>query len=113
MNLESLAIVLTPQGGAAIAVVRLTGPRIGGFLAAHFSRPVSPSRCVHGELTDAGRVIDDPVVVLSADGQSADVNLHGGPWIVPARCWNWRGAAALTSAKTSSFRAVRGDRRGH
>jgi small GTP-binding protein len=33
-------------------------------------------------LTDAGNVIDDPVVVLSEDGRRADLNLHGGPWVV-------------------------------
>ena len=71
-----------PAGGAAIAVLRLTGPRVAAFLREHFSRSPRPGRCVHGELTDAGNVIDDPVVVLSEDGRLADVNLHGGPWVV-------------------------------
>ncbi len=76
------AIQLTPPGSAAIAVVRLKGPRLADFLRQHFSRPARPDRCVHGVLTDGDRVIDDPVVVLAADGATADVNLHGGPWVV-------------------------------
>jgi tRNA modification GTPase len=78
------AIVLTPPAGAAaIAVVRINGPGVVDFLSNHFSRRAAPLRCVHGELQDAsGAVIDDPVVVLSADGGFADVNLHGGPWVV-------------------------------
>jgi len=77
------AILLTPPGAAAIAVVRVAGPAVGEFLSTHFSRRATPLRCVHGELTDdGGAVIDDPVVVLSADGAFADINLHGGPWVV-------------------------------
>ena len=44
------AILLTPPGGAAIAVLRLTGPGIAPFLREHFSKPSRPGRCVHGEL---------------------------------------------------------------
>jgi tRNA modification GTPase len=79
------AILLTPAGAAAIAVVRITGPATREFLDKHFSRPVRPSQCVHGDLRDAdGRVIDDPVVVFHADQSAADINLHGGPWVVQA-----------------------------
>src|SRR4051794_15814146 len=78
------AILLTPPGGAALAVVRLTGPGVPAFLAAHFSRPAAEGRCVHGDLADGGRVIDDPVVVLHPGGTTADVNLHGGPWVIRA-----------------------------
>ena len=78
----NLAGVLTPPGVGAIAVVRLHGPRVAQFLKSCFSRPVVAGRCVHGELRDDGNIIDDPVIVLGADGQSADVNLHGGTWIV-------------------------------
>src|SRR5215212_1233938 len=88
------AILLTPAGGAAIAVVRLVGPGVGPFLSEHFSRPAREGRCVHGELSDRGNVIDDPVVVLSDHGQQADVNLHGGPWVVQA---------ALELARRSGF----------
>jgi small GTP-binding protein len=77
------AILLTPPGAAAIAVVRIEGTGVAAFLAHHFSRRATALRCVHGELKDAGgAVIDDPVIVLSADGDFADINLHGGPWVV-------------------------------
>ena len=78
----SRALRLTPAGAGAIAVVRLTGARVGEFLRRHFSNPVPPGRCVHGVLADGRRVLDDPVVVVSADGAVADVSLHGGPWVV-------------------------------
>ena len=75
--------LLTPPGGAAIAVVRLGGQLVAPFLAAHFSRPVAPLRCVHGELRDQrGEVIDDALVVLHEDGRTADLNVHGGPWVI-------------------------------
>ena len=76
------AILLTPLGSAAIAVVRLAGAGVQSFLRTHFSRPAIEGRCVHGELTDGARLIDDPVVVLHAGGGAADVNVHGGPWVV-------------------------------
>jgi tRNA modification GTPase len=76
------AILLTPPGAAAIAAVRVAGPRTLAFLRDHFSREPREGRCVHGQLTDDGRVIDDPVVVLGPGGAWADVNVHGGPWVV-------------------------------
>ena len=82
MNAQSIAILLTGPAPAAIAVVRLIGNGIQPFLKAHFSRPVTAGRCVHGELTDGTRVIDDPVVVLAPDAAWIDINLHGGPWVV-------------------------------
>jgi tRNA modification GTPase len=78
----STAILLTPPGGAAIAVVRFRGPALAEFLRRHFDKPPTPGRCVHGTLSDGGRVLDDPVVVISDDGMTADVSLHGGPWVV-------------------------------
>ena len=77
-------ILLTPPGGAAIAVVRLAGAGVGEFLQAHFDKPVTSGRCVHGRLRDGLREIDDPVVVVSGDGRIVDVSLHGGPWVVRA-----------------------------
>ena len=76
--------LLTPPGAAAIAVVRLAGPGVDAFLARHFSRPTPAGRAVHGTLTDErGDVLDDPVVVrLPGVAAAADVNLHGGPWVV-------------------------------
>jgi tRNA modification GTPase len=75
------AILLTPPGAAAIAVVRIVGPTVPAFLASHFSRTGPLGRAVHGELRDGERVIDDPVVVRVRD-DVADLNLHGGVWVV-------------------------------
>lgn len=77
------AMVLTPPGAAAIAVVRLAGPGVGAFLDRHFSRKIpAPGRCVHGDLCDGPRVIDDPVVVVGRGGSFADISVHGGAWVV-------------------------------
>lgn len=82
MSNPNRAILLTAPGPAAIAVVRIVGPLVDTFLAAHFSRPSREGRCVHGELHDGDRVLDDPIVVLLLPGRGADINLHGGPWVV-------------------------------
>jgi len=67
-----------------LAVIRLAGPLAARFLKAHFTKTVTPGRCVHGTLTDQnGTTIDDPVVVHVAP-DTFDVNLHGGPWVVRA-----------------------------
>jgi tRNA modification GTPase len=79
---DSRAVLLTPPGSAAIAVVRLLGPHVEPFLTAHFSRTPKPGRAVHGQLADGDTVLDDPVVVLSEDRSTADLSVHGGPWVV-------------------------------
>jgi tRNA modification GTPase len=84
---RNIAALLTPPGVGAIAVVRIAGPGVKSFLESHLSRPAKPCRCVHAELRDGENVIDDPVIVLSSDGGSADINVHGGIWIVEA-CLN-------------------------
>jgi hypothetical protein len=82
------AMLLTPRSadssGSAIAVVRLRGPGVAGFLAKYFSGKARGGRAVHGELREAGQIIDDPLVVLSHDGLWADLNLHGGASIIRA-----------------------------
>jgi tRNA modification GTPase len=84
MSEKNEAILLTPTGAGAIAVVRLRGPKVREFLTKHFSCTSMPMRCMHGELSDEqGQTIDDPVVVLS-DEHTADLNLHGGTWVVNA-----------------------------
>jgi small GTP-binding protein len=79
------AILLTPPGVAAIAVVRIAGPGVRAFLEAHFSRPVAAGRTVHGVMRNSqGEEIDDPVVVLANDARWADLNVHAGAWVVQA-----------------------------
>jgi len=81
VELADRAYLLTPPGVAAIAVVRLVGPLVPGFLSTHFSRAVVPGHCVHGELKDGEIILDDPVVVILPNGD-ADLSLHGGEWVV-------------------------------
>ncbi len=81
--MSNTVLQLTPPGVGAIAVVRICGPRVPLFLQQHFSRPTKIGAPHHGELRDGDRVIDDPVIVL-IDDQSADINLHGGQWVVRA-----------------------------
>jgi tRNA modification GTPase len=77
------ATQLTPPGVSAIAVVRLSGPAVPNFFAAHFDRPVGMGRCVHGNLRGDAGVIDDPVIAWVTD-EVVDVNLHGGTAVVRA-----------------------------
>ena len=67
----NVAVVLTPPGIAAIAVIRLAGPLNEAFAAAHLSRVPKAGRCVHADLRAAGddQVIDDLVVVRTPDGR--------------------------------------------
>lgn len=76
------AILLTPAGSAAIAVVRIAGPGVGGFLDDHFSARPAAGRCVHGNIVDGDHVIDDAVVVAVPSECLADISVHGGPWVV-------------------------------
>ena len=75
------AMLLTAPGAAAIATVRIAGPIVAEFLNAHFSQAPRIGRCVHGQLREGDRLIDDPVVVLVND-EIADLHLHGGPWVI-------------------------------
>lgn len=77
----NVAVLLTPAGAGAIAVVRVSGGRVREFLCNHFSKPAAVGRCVHGDLADGPRVIDDAVVVVR-DETTADLNVHGGAWVV-------------------------------
>lgn len=77
-------MLLTPPGAAAIAVVRLVGPGVVPFLERHSSCVAKPLRAVHGTLSDGDAVVDDPVVVLGPQRKFADINLHGGAWVVRA-----------------------------
>jgi len=79
--LFSRALLLTPPGTAAIAVIRLAGPGVELFLERFFSAKPQPGRPVHGILREGDRILDDPVVV-QIDPQRADLNLHGGLWVI-------------------------------
>jgi tRNA modification GTPase len=76
------AIVLTPPGVGAIAVIRIVGPGVRVFLEKHFSKRAVEERCVYGEVRDGERVLDDGVVVLLPKEAGADLNVHGGVWVV-------------------------------
>jgi small GTP-binding protein len=82
---DSTAMLLTPGAGgqgSAIAVVRIRGSRVAGFLQRFFSKSPAAGRCVHGELRDGRSQIDDCLVVVSDDGNWADLCLHGGAWVI-------------------------------
>ncbi|HEX8524046.1 MAG TPA: GTPase [Tepidisphaeraceae bacterium] len=78
---ENQAILLTPPGVGAIAVVRIAGPDVASFLAQHFTRRPVESRPVYGEIRDGDNVVDDAVIVLLPQERGADINIHGGLWV--------------------------------
>src|SRR3954453_14767025 len=78
------AILLTPSGVSAIAVVRLIGPLVVHFARDHLSRPLASARCIHADLSDGADVIDDVIAVADPLGRWIDLNLHGGEWVVRA-----------------------------
>jgi tRNA modification GTPase len=94
---ENVAMVLTPPGAAAIAVVRLVGPGVRALLESHFSRQLGTGRAVHGQVRDGNVVIDDPVVVYDEPRSLGDVSLHGGTWVV---------RAFLELARRDGFRVI-------
>src|SRR2546421_376595 len=69
-------------GGGGVGAIWIEGPGVGNFLSKHFSATPRQGRCVHGRLMEGDVVVDDPVVVLCDEGGTADLNVHGGPWIV-------------------------------
>jgi len=82
---DSTAMLLTPSAGgrgSAIAVVRIRGAGVQGFLQRFFSKSPSAGRCVHGDLQDGKSQIDDCLVVVADDGKWADICLHGGAWVI-------------------------------
>ena len=93
---DSVALLLTPPGSAAIAVVRIAGPNVVEFLRTHFSKPARLNQCVHGELRDGARIIDDALVVR-VNETVADLNLHGGAWVVQS---------TLDLARRAGFRVL-------
>lgn len=92
------ALLLTPPGISAIAVVRCVGPGSKDFVRSHFSRPLKSGKAVHGQFRDdEGNEIDDPLIYLAADEAFLDINLHGGAWVV---------RSVLELARKSGFEIV-------
>src|SRR4030095_4581903 len=81
-SMSSTAMLLTPPGAAAIAVIRLCGPNVQPFLLRHLSRTGKVNRCVHADLRDGQLILDDVMAVGGAGGASVDLGVHGGPWVV-------------------------------
>ena len=85
MTNDNTALLLTPRaggGGSAIAVIRLRGRGVSGFLGRFFSKPAAAGRCVHGELREGNWLIDDAVVVVGDEYNWADICVHGGAWVI-------------------------------
>jgi len=101
---ESIAMLLTPPGTAAIAVIRLRGQRVASFLSNHLSRPIPLNHCVHVDVRDDGLVIDDAVAVLSEGGHTLDLSVHGGSWVM---------RSVLDLAGRSGFQVVPMDQQLH
>jgi len=82
---DNTAMLLTPRAGgegSAIAVVRIRGSRVAGFLQRFFSKAPAAGRCVHGDIHDGNSQIDDCLIVVGDDGSWADICLHGGAWVI-------------------------------
>jgi small GTP-binding protein len=82
---DKTAMLLTPRAGgqgSAIAVVRIRGSGVPRFLERFFSKSPAAGRCVHGDLHDGDRQIDDCLVVVGDEGKWADICLHGGAWVI-------------------------------
>lgn len=74
---------MTGAGAAAIAIVRLVGRHIDTFAGQCLKRQPTLCQCIHTDLHDNERLIDD-VLAVRLDEQTLELHLHGGPWIVQA-----------------------------
>ena len=86
---DTIFALATAPGRAAVAVVRLSGPRAGQALGALAGRRPPPRRAAVRRLRDAdGRILDEALVVWmpgpgSYTGEdSAELHLHGGPAVI-------------------------------
>ncbi len=96
MNDDTIFAPATAAGPAALAIVRLSGPRSHEWTAALAGRP--PAWLRHGQLRraalrdEAGSLLDQAMVVAfhaprSATGEhTAELHLHGSPAVVEAVC---------------------------
>lgn len=86
---DTIFALATAPGRAAVAVVRLSGPRAGQALGALAGRRPPPRRAAVRKLRDTdGRILDEALVVWmpgpgSYTGEdSAELHLHGGPAVI-------------------------------
>jgi tRNA modification GTPase len=86
---DTIFALATAPGRAAVAVVRLSGPRAGQALGALAGRRPPPRRAAVRKLQDTdGRILDEALVVWmpgpgSYTGEdSAELHLHGGPAVI-------------------------------
>jgi small GTP-binding protein len=74
----------TPSFPPASRGLNPDGRSLANWVALRLSKPLTPGRIVHCDLRDDAGVIDDPVAALYDDGQTLDLTLHGGAWVVEA-----------------------------
>ncbi|MFM8374753.1 MAG: tRNA uridine-5-carboxymethylaminomethyl(34) synthesis GTPase MnmE, partial [Phenylobacterium sp.] len=86
---DTIFAVATASGRAAVAVVRLSGPRAGETLSALAGRRPPPRRAALRRLRDAAGDVLDEALVLWMPGpgsytgeDSAELHLHGGPAVI-------------------------------
>ncbi len=82
---DTIAAVSTPPGEGAVALVRISGPAAHGILQKIFRGPhPAPRRATHGEIHDAGALVDDVLVTVfpapaSYTGEDmVEIGCHGG-----------------------------------
>lgn len=87
--IDTIFALATAPGRAAVAVVRLSGPRAGQALGALAGRRPPPRRAAVRKLRDTdGRILDEALVIWmpgpgSYTGEdSAELHLHGGPAVI-------------------------------
>lgn len=84
------AVVVTPPGTGAIAIIRLTGPDPLSILKSTFVHtkgrlPQPDGRLVYGRLMDSAEVLDDVLVSVEIDvrgDQAVEISCHGGVRVV-------------------------------
>ncbi|MAK81501.1 tRNA uridine-5-carboxymethylaminomethyl(34) synthesis GTPase MnmE [Phenylobacterium sp.] len=86
---DTIFAAATAPGRAAVAVVRLSGPKAADALRRLCGRPPAPRRASVRRLRDAGGALLDEALVLWLPGpasytgeDSVELHLHGGPAVV-------------------------------
>lgn len=84
------AMVVTPPGTGAIAIIRIIGPDPlsvlnNSFVHAQGRLPQPDKKLIYGRLMDGLEMLDDVLVSMEAvaeDGQAIEISCHGGARIV-------------------------------